>query len=371
MSYLKQYKLKNYHFSLLLIIMLLSFISLSAIQVADPGYVKRQMMGIIVGYLILIVVSLVDYRWLLNLAWCIYLASIVLLILVKVPGIGVSAKGATRWIKIGIQIQPSELAKIALIIFWSSFIEKRSEDLNRLATLAKLGALTAIPLVLILTQPNLSTTIIVFLLFCVVIFAGGLSWKIIITTLTIAIPVVAAGLIYIQKPDQKLLEGYQVNRILGFIDPETYSDTFYQQENSLAALASGGFYGNADGEYSLSVTDSGFLPEARTDFIFSVVGQEFGFLGTGGTTVLLALIVAVCLFTAATAPDKGGMLICCGIAGLISIHAILNISVATAMMPNTGVVLPFVSYGLTALWSMFIGLGIVLNVGLHRRQKQK
>lgn len=368
MFYFKRYHLRNYHFSFLLMIFLLSSISIMTLQTANAAYVKRQLMGIIAGYVILLIVSLVDYQWLLSLSWIIYIVSVGLLILVKVPGIGVAAKGATRWIDIGIQIQPSELAKISLILFWGAYIQKHEDDLNTLFTLVKLGALTALPLILILTQPNLSTTIIVFLLFCIIIFAGGLSWKIIIPVLAIAVPAVAAGLIYIQQPDQKLLEPYQAKRILGFIDPKTYSDTFYQQENSLAALASGGFYGNLDGENPLSVTDSGFLPESHTDFIFSVVGQDFGFIGTGGVILLLAGIVAMCLITAIRAPDRGGMLICCGMAGLISIQTILNISVATAMMPNTGVVLPFVSYGLTSLWSMFIGVGLVLNVGLHRRQ---
>lgn len=364
--FVKNFTWRDYNFRLIAIVILLTICGAVAIRAADSSYFLRQIFGICSGLLILAVVSLIDYHRLLEFCWILYFINLILLVLVKIPGIGVSVNGATRWINIGVQIQPSEINKIVLILFTAAFIAKYRDSLNTLKTMLKLILLDAVPIFLVLKQPNLSTTIITCVVIFGIIFAGGLHYKIILTGLAIVIPVGMIGLFYIQSPNQKLLKDYQVQRIMTFIDPEKYSDEFYQQENALYALCYGKLYGNNKSQGNSSVSEAGFLPEAHTDFIYAVVGQEFGFAGCCVILVLFLLLLSQGFSTAWKARDLEGRMICVGVSVLIGIQAVLNIAVVTAVMPNTGVTLPFVSYGLTSLWSMMAGIGLVINVGLQK-----
>ena len=229
--------------------------------------------------------------------------------------------------------------------------------------------LAGIPLALIKKEPDLSTTIVTALIFLVLLFMAGLSYKFIATVLAVSVPSAAIFLALILQPDQKILRGYQYKRIMGWLQPEKYADDAYQQQNSIMAIGSGQLLGK--GLYNTdvnSVKNGNFISEPQTDFIFAVVGEEMGFLGSALIIILLLLITIECIIIAKRAKDLSGRLLCCGVAALIGFQSFVNICVVTGLMPNTGLPLPFVSYGLTSLVSSFIGIGLVLNVGLQPRK---
>jgi rod shape determining protein RodA len=199
------------------------------------------------------------------------------------------------------------------------------------------------------------------------IYTAGLSYKIIVSLIAVMIPVAAVLVYLIMQPGQTILSTYQYERIVGFYD-ET-NDLNYQQDNAVLAIGSGGLWGkglNNDSEDSVKNGD--YIPEPQTDFIFAIVGEELGFVGTAGVILLLALICFECVYVGAHAQDMAGKIICIGIASIIAVQTFINIAVVTKMMPNTGLTLPFVSYGLSSLLSLYIGMGFVLNVGLQRRK---
>ena len=206
--------------------------------------------------------------------------------------------------------------------------------------------------------------------FCAIIFLSGVNGKIVGTVLVIAIPVILVFGYFVLQPDSGILETYQYNRIVGFYqkDNEAAKKIRYQQENSLLAIGSGGLTGKGlDNNTITSVKNGNFLSEAHTDFIFTIVGEEMGSIGGAAVIILLFLIVLECFITGAHALDLMGRLFCYGFGVLITIQSFINISVATNLLPNTGLPLPFVSYGLTSLVSLYCGIGIVLNIGLQRR----
>ena len=283
---------------------------------------------------------------------------------------GEDAGGATRWVEIaGIRFQPSELSKIIIILFFAYFFMKHQENLNTIRVLAASFILIAIPLILIKAQPDLSTTIVTALLFVSLLFIAGLNYKIVLGVLAISIP---AGLLFISlilQPDQKILDPYQYRRIMAWLEPEKYADAAYQQLNSKMAIGSGMLWGKGlNNSQITSVKNGNFISEPQTDFIFAIVGEELGFVGSVIVILLLLFIVLECIFMARKAKDLSGKLICCGMASLVGFQGFVNICVATGLMPNTGLPLPFVSYGLTSLISLFMGIGFVLNVGLQPRK---
>ena len=170
---------------------------------------------------------------------------------------------------------------------------------------------------------------------------------------------------------QKILDEYQFKRIMAWLNPVEYADDAYQQQNSIIAIGSGQLYGK--GLYNndiSSVKNGNFIVEPQTDFIFAIIGEELGFMGSCIVIALLLLIVIQCILIGVRAQDISGRIICCGIGGLIGFQSFINIGVATNMLPNTGVPLPFVSYGLTSLVSLYIGIGFVLNIGLQPKKYQ-
>ena len=297
-----------------------------------------------------------------------YGANIVLLLLVRL--FGDTANGAARWIDFGfIRFQPTELSKIIIILFFARFFMDHEETLNTFRTIAKSLILLAVPLFLIYEQPDMKNTIMILALFCILIYVAGISYRIIGGTLLIAIPLMIIFLIIVVQPDQKLIQDYQRNRIMAFLYPENeeYSDDIEQQNNSRTAIASGELIGKRlSGDDSVaSVNDGNFVSENQTDFIFAVAGEEYGFIGCTVIILLLLLISAECIRMSLRAKDLSGKIICCGMGSVVALQSFLNICVATGMGPNTGTPLPFVSYGLSSLISLYIGMGLVLNVGLQ------
>ena len=367
----KPYHLKDYKFNLVVLVIALSILGVLAVGSAKEVYQSRQIVGMIIGIIAMVIVSLIDYVWVLNFYWIIY--GFVVLILGAVLVIGDKVNVATRWIDLGFTtFQPSELAKILLILFFAKFIMMHAEDINDKVTLIKYAILSAIPLALIIVEPNLSTTICTALVICLMIYIGGLSYKFIGTVLLILVPVAIIFLSIVVQPDQKLLKDYQQKRILAFLEPEKYeSDEAYQQKNSVMAIGSGQLTGKGlNNNTTTSVKNGNFISEPQTDFIFAIVGEELGFVGSCIVVALLLLIVIQCILVGIRSQDLAGRIICCGVGGLIGFQSFINIGVASKLLPNTGVPLPFVSYGLTSLVSLYVGIGFVLNVGLQPKKYQ-
>ena len=369
----QQYHIKHYKFGLIISVVAISVIGIMMVGSAKPDFMTKQIMGVILGFGAMVVVSLIDYKWIMNFYWILYVINLILLIAVKIPGLGHSANGAQRWINLGfMQLQPSDLTKILLIIFFARFFSDRELKISSPKVIIQSVALLIPSLILIVTQPNLSTTICIAALFCALIFLAGLNYKFVGTVLAITIPAVAIFLAVAVQPNQPFLHDYQQDRILAWLEPEKYADDeSYQQLNSVMAIGSGQLSGKGyNNDATTSVKNGNFVSEPQTDFIFAIIGEELGFVGCCGVIFLLLLIVIQCILIGLKAKDTGGRIICGGVAALIGIQSFINISVATLILPNTGLSLPFVSYGLTSVVCFFMGIGLVLNVGLQPNKYQ-
>lgn len=368
----KQYKLKNYRFRLVAYVVLLCIIGVMVVGSAKPSVQNKQIIGIAGGLVVMVIVSLIDYGTILKFRRPIYLLAVVLLAVIFIPGVGDNTGGATRWIQVtsSFKFQPSEFCKILLIIFFAGFFMKYKDQLNTWKTILLSLILAGIPLVLIVKEPDLSTTIATTMIFITLLFVAGLSYKIVAGVLALGVPVGIIGVVLIMK--QALpLKPYQYKRIMSWLQPSNpaYADDSYQQQNSIIAIGSGQLWGKGLNNSSITSLKNGdFISEPQTDFIFAVIGEELGFIGCLVVIILLLLIVFECILIAKNAKDLGGRLICCGMAALIGFQSFINVCVTTGLMPNTGLPLPFVSYGLTSIMSLFIGLGMVLNVGLQARK---
>ena len=363
---LRHYHIKDYDFKLIILVVALTWIGIFAIGSAQESLQSRQVTGFVLGFFLMVVLSLFDYSIILRFYWILYAANLVLLELVR--EMGVERGGAQRWLNIfGIQFQPSETAKILLILFFAHFIYKHKDEMDSLKVIGLCVLFFIPPIVLIYKQPDMSTSIMVVLLFCVIMFVGGTSWKYIIMVLAVMIPTFIILLTLVLQPDQDIIEPFQQRRILAWLYPEEYATTeAYQQLNSVTAIGSGMLYGKGyNNNESSSVKNGNFISEPQTDFIYAVIGEEFGFVGGCTVIVLLILISFECIMVARRAKDIAGTIIAAGVAALVGFQGIINISVATNVIPNTGIPLPFVSYGLTSLVSLYIGVGFVLNVRLQ------
>ncbi|WP_331470648.1 FtsW/RodA/SpoVE family cell cycle protein [Mediterraneibacter glycyrrhizinilyticus] len=365
----QRYHLKDYRFSLIILVTALSIIGVFIVGSAQADLQWRQLQGVLLGLIAMFIISLIDYNWILKFYWVMYAVNLVLLAAVLL--FGETVNGATRWLNLGfIQFQPSDLTKLLMILFFAKFLMDRERDINDKKTIIQGIALILPSLILIYKQPNLSNTICLALLFCVLMFMGGLSYKFIGTVLAITIPTAVILFVIVIQPNQPLIHQYQQNRILAWLEPEEYeSEEAYQQLNSIKAIGSGKLTGKGyNSDATTSVKNGNFISEPQTDFIFAIIGEELGFVGCCVVIILILLIVIDCILIGMKAKDTGGRIICAGIAALIGIQSFINISVATMLFPNTGISLPFVSYGLTSLVCLYMGIGFVLNVGLQPKK---
>ena len=367
----KPYHLKDYKFNLIISVVALTILGILVIGSAQKSVQNKQIIGLVLGLIVMVIVSLIDYVWVLNLYWMIYAINIVMLVITLI--FGTEVNGAKRWINLYFtNFQPSELTKILMVLFFAKFLMNHEEDLNSFRTIITAVLLFAPTALLIVMQPDLSTTISIVLVFCVMMYIAGLSYKFIGTMLAILIPTAVIFISIAVQPNQPFLKDYQQDRILAWLEPEKYaSDQAFQQNNSMMAIGSGQLTGKGlNNNTTTSVKNGNYIPEPQTDFIFAIVGEELGFVGCCIVIGLLLLIVIQCILIGIKAQDMAGRIICCGIAAQIAVQSFVNISVATGIFPNTGIPLPFVSYGLTSLVSMFMGIGFVLNVGLQPKKYQ-
>ena len=369
MNFLKKYQLKNFNFILVVAVLILSIIGILAVGSATPGAQSKQILGVCLGFLFMLVIAFVDFEWVLNFYWVIYGINIALLLYVKF--FGVNYNGAQRWIDLKFTtLQPSDLTKIFLILFFAKFLMNHENRMKDPKTIVKCVLLVLPSLYLIVTQPNLSNTICIAAVFCILLFLAGLSYRFILTVLAIAVPAVIIFISIATLPNQPFLEEYQQKRILAWLYPTEYaSDTGYQQQNAIMAIGSGQLDGKGlDNNTTTSVKNGNFLLEADTDFIFAIIGEELGFIGCCGVIFLLLFIIIQCIIIGMKAQNLSGQIICGGTAALIGFQSFINMGVATGVLPNTGLSLPFVSAGLTSIICFFMAIGFVLNVGLQPKK---
>ena len=334
---------------------------------ADPDNFYKQMIWFAIGLALMIVASLVDYEALSQFYILFYLLNI--LLLVAVLFLGTNVKGATRWIAIGpINVQPSEFAKLIMIFFLAKLLTKKQEQINQIPTLLLVCITVVIPVVLIQKQPSLSASLVLLAILCITLFVAGIDFKIIKLVLCIVVPAIAFVLwdVSLEKPliMDKILKPHQFTRILTFVDPSRDMDSYYQTEKAINAIGSGQL--NGKGLYQGTLNQLSYLPEPHNDFIFSVIGEEFGFIGCVIVLLLLLFIIFRCILIAVSIRDSFSQLIVAGVAGMIAFQTFINVGVATGIMPNTGMSLPFVSYGGSSMWTNMTAIGLVLNIGMKR-----
>ena len=364
------FKIKYYNWRLLIWVFALSAIGVLVIGSAVPGagYQSKQMLGLAGSLVFMFILSIINYNSLLKLHWLVYAACIGLLGIVLL--FGKEVNGATRWFRItdSISVQPSEFAKILMIVFWAWLFGHKPDFLHKWRNFFIACGLTAVPLLLIVSEPDLSTTILTTCLFIVSLFIAGISYKKVGIILAVVVPLAVGLLIYIQTPNQKLLKPYQLKRIMAFVNPDEYADDRYQQDNSVLAIGSGQLTGKGlYNDSTESVKNGNYIVEPQTDFIFAIIGEELGFAGSLTVLILIMLIVAECVICGSRAPNLSGRIICFGVASIFVFQTFINVGVATELLPNTGIPLPIVSYGLSSLVSVYAGIGLVLSVEISRK----
>ncbi len=312
------------------------------------------------GIIIMFIVAGFDYRDYEDIAKYLYVGSILILIFVLLFGQGKEETGANSWIRIGsIGIQPSELVKLTFCITFSIRLSKCQETINTPKTLAQLFLHFAVLAGLVILQNDTGTALVFLFMFLCMLFVAGLSYKYIFAGLGAFLAFLPFAWFVLMKP-------YQRERILVFLNPERdATGAGYQVLQSKIAVGSGEFLGR--GYMQGPQNQLAMLPEKETDFIFGVIGEEFGFIGTTIVLALLVLLIIRCLYIGIHAKNDQGYFICIGIASMYTFHTFENILMCIGLMPVTGIPLPFLSYGGSSVMTNFIAIGLVLSVWLRRR----
>lgn len=362
---------QRFDFLLFAVVLLLSVFGVALISSAIAGnptlvdHPQRQAVFLIIGLVVLFLAASFDYHIWTTLSKPFYFLVAVLLLFVFV--IGGERFGAARWLEAGlVTIQPAELAKIAIILTLASFFSANIERINNWMTIGRSLALTAGIVVWILLQPNLSTSIVIFVIWATMLWISGLESKYIL----IMIGIVIVFLVISFMLDFPYLADYQKARITNFIQPDEnarYGET-YNVEQALISIGSGGWFGNGYGQGSQ--VQLRFLKIRHNDFIFSVLANEFGFVGTVLVIAALVFVIARCFKVAQNAPDAYGALIAYGFGVLMGFQTIVNVGVNLSLLPVTGLTLPFISYGGSSLVSLLLGVGLVQNVHMRSQEKQ-
>lgn len=322
-------------------------------------FIKTQIVSIAMGFIAIIIILFIDYKTLARLYIPIYIFSNLMLVAVLIFGTGSEQWGADRWIRIGgFQFQPSDFAKIGIIICLAKIIDDNKESIHELPTLAKIIGFSAIPMVLVARQPDLGTTMAFVFFTLGMIFTAGLKYRQILVTGII-------GIISIPLAWIGFLQDYQKNRIMTFLNPDLDPmGTGYHAIQSRMAVGNGMLFGK--GLFRGTQSQYGFLPEKHTDFIFSVLAEELGFVGAGVLILLYIIMLIKCINIAKEAKDDLGAYIVTGVVFMLGFHIFANIGMTIGLMPVTGKPLPFVSYGGTFMLSNMMALGLVLNVNMRR-----
>jgi rod shape determining protein RodA len=336
-----------------------------ASQNLDPQYyLKRHIVNILIGGLLAYLTTLIDYRLLRAYTPIVWGLAVLGLVAVIIPGIGTTVNGARAWISFpgGFQIQPAELAKIGIIVGISMILaEKRDSDKNPtdLDVLKALG-IAALPIILILLQPDLGTVVIISAAIVAIIGTSGAPTRWVVGLLLVAL---VGGFVAVKAG---VVSEYQVKRLQSFVDPTADPQmTGYQLRQSRITIGSGGVLGK--GLFNGPQTNGRFVPEQQTDFIFTVAGEELGFLGSGFILLCFGLFFYRSFRIAKRTNDLFGRLVVVGVIAWFAFQTFENIGMTMGMVPMTGVPLPFMSYGGSSMFANLIGLGLIQNVHLRTR----
>lgn len=315
-------------------------------------FLKKQLIGILLGIIVMYITSQLDYRVFKKLSVLLYIIGAVLLVAVLIPGIGKLVNNARRWIDIGpVQFQPSELAKYALVILLASYLDDASESRSKFKVFIISLLLSGVYFALIYKEPNMSTAILILGITMLMLFAWGINISYFVPIGVLALPV----LYYLTVKEKYRLERIQV-LFNPWADP---TDRGYQIIQSLYAIGSGGLFGMGLGQSRQKLL---YIPEPHTDFIFSVLCEELGFVGAVFVIILFILFIWRGIIIALHARDRFGTLLAFGVTSIIAIQSVLNIAVVTASVPATGVPLPFITYGGTSIVFHMFGVGLLLSI---------
>ncbi len=345
------------------LVMIYSSSSYSAqLKYGDAGYfMKRQGYIAIGGALIMVLISKINYHFFAKFALLSYLLSYVLMLMVMLTPLGIEVNGKKRWLKLGpLQFQPTELVKIALILLLAVVITEMGAQINKLKALGWIAVIT-IPIAALVAKNNLSSGIIILgIAFVMSFVACKLQWPFVACVGAAGLVVTFAGPIATALERIGLMHSYQLSRIHVWLDPEAYpQDGGYQVLQGLYAIGSGGLVGKGLGE---SIQKLGFVPEAQNDMVFSIICEELGIFGAISVILIFLFIIYRFMLIASNAPDLFGAMLVVGVMGHIAIQVVLNIAVVTNTIPNTGITLPFISYGGTSVVFLMMEMGMVLSV---------
>ena len=323
-------------------------------------YVQRQAALELVGFVAMLIVSRIDYHRLNKWTMPLYFLCYVLMFLMLATPLGVSSHGKKRWLRLGIQFQPTEVIKISLIMLTASYIARLGVKINDRHNILRL-IIFCLPLVLLVTKNNLSSGIIIAGIIFIMLYVSVKKsrWFYVLAAAMIvglfAAPKLSSLLVSVG-----ILKDYQLGRIMVWTDPVRYAQSGgYQVLQGLYAIGSGGFFGKGLGQ---SLQKLGFLPEAQNDMIFSVICEELGLFGAFCVIAMFMFMIFRFVKIAQNAPDLYGSMLVIGVMAQIAIQVILNIAVVANVIPNTGVTLPFISYGGTSVALLLVEMGIVLSV---------
>ena len=327
-------------------------------------YLKRHIINILIGLVLAYGTTVIDYRLLRAYTPFLWGAGVLGLVIVLIPGLGSEVNGAKAWIALpgGFQIQPAELAKIAIIVGMSMILSERSHDSNGPTSTDVLQslAIAAIPVLLIILQPDMGTILIISAAVVTIIAVSGAPARWVVGLLLIA---VLGGFVAVKAG---IISDYQVNRLQTFVDPNADTQgAGYQLRQARITVGSGGLIGT--GLFNGPQTNGRFVPEQQTDFIFTVAGEELGFIGSGAILILYLIILMRGFSIARRTNDPFGRLVCTGVIAWFAFQIFENIGMTMGLMPMTGVPLPFISYGGSSMFATLIGIGLLQNVHARLR----
>ena len=332
----------------------------------DPKmFLKKQGLFVVLGVIVMVVIAVIDYRRWEGLANILYW--LIVLALAGVFVVGSSAQGAARWFSFGpLQIQPSEFAVLALILAIASYCARRDEEGLAWRDVFRLLVMAGIPILLVLIQPDLGTAMVMVIVLLIMLAVAGLPIRILVMLL------IGTALVVLIAVEGGLLHHYQIARLTAFLNPSTHSSNpnvqsaIYNKTQAENAIGSGGIFGSGIGHGAQ--TNLGYVPEQQTDFIFTAVAEQMGFIGSVGVLALLGVIAWRVLRAGTHARDTFGRLVCTGLFAFIAFSVFQNAGMTMGIMPITGIPLPFVSYGGTAVLVFFSAIGFALSVGARRRR---
>ena len=327
-------------------------------------YLKRHIINILIGLVLAYGVTVIDYRLLRAYTPFLWGAGVLGLAIVLIPGLGAKINGAKAWIALpgGFQIQPAELAKIAIIIGMSMILSERSHDSDGPTTRDVLQSLAvaAIPVLLIILQPDMGTVLIISAAVVTIVAVSGVPARWVTGLLLIA---VLGGFVAVKAG---VISEYQVNRLQTFVDPTADTQgAGYQLRQARITVGSGGLIGT--GLFNGPQTNGRFVPEQQTDFIFTVAGEQLGFIGSGAILILYLILLMRGFSIARRTNDPFGRLVCTGVIAWFAFQIFENIGMTLGLMPMTGVPLPFISYGGSSMFATLIGIGLLQNVHARLR----